>query len=170
MLGGRERRGSRKSQRLVGTRCQEHGDVSTRSPAQDLERARRFYAEKLGLDPTEEPPGGLRYECRRGAFSLFESTGAPRGNHTQMAWEVDDIDATVAELRSRGVIFEEYVLPGLTTVNGIAKVDGNYASAGGIGERAAWFRDSEGESPCNRPSDAPDPHLATRSLFSPARQ
>jgi hypothetical protein len=60
-----------------------------------------------------------------------------------MGWEVDDIEATVAELSARGVVFEEYDLPGLVTVNGIADIDGNYPSKGS-GERAAWFRDSEG--------------------------
>jgi len=58
--------------------------------------------------------------------------------------EVDDIETTVAHLRASGVVFEEYNLPGLKTVNGIARVDGNYPSRGGLGERAAWFRDSEG--------------------------
>lgn len=75
---------------------------------------------------------------------MFESAGASSGSHTQMGWEVDDIDAVVAELRGRGVVFEEYDLPGLTTVHGIAEVSGNYPSKGGLGERAAWFRDSEG--------------------------
>jgi catechol 2,3-dioxygenase-like lactoylglutathione lyase family enzyme len=119
-------------------------NVATRLPAQDLERARKFYAEKLGLEPTEERPGGLKYRCGNGYFALFESAGAPSGEHTQMAWEVQDIDAVVTELRRRGVIFEECDLPGLETINGIAEVSGNYPSSGGIGERAAWFRDSEG--------------------------
>ncbi len=61
-----------------------------------------------------------------------------------MAFEVDDIDAVVAELRGRGVVFEDVDVPGLRTVDGVAEVEGNYPSAGGIGERAAWFRDSEG--------------------------
>jgi hypothetical protein len=61
-----------------------------------------------------------------------------------MAWEVDDLHATVTELRRRGVVFEEYDLPGLKTVGGIADVRGNYPSKGGKGEKAAWFRDSEG--------------------------
>jgi catechol 2,3-dioxygenase-like lactoylglutathione lyase family enzyme len=120
------------------------GGVAARVPAQDLERARAFYAEKLGLEPSEERPGGLLYRCARGEFALFESAGAPSGSHTQMAWEVDDIEATVAELRRRGVVFEDYDVPGLTTVDGIAAVAGNYPSKGGLGERAAWFRDSEG--------------------------
>jgi catechol 2,3-dioxygenase-like lactoylglutathione lyase family enzyme len=120
------------------------GEAATRLPAEDLERARAFYAEKLGLEPVEERPGGLRYECGGGRFSLFESTGVASGDHTQMAWEVDDIEAVVAQLRSRGVVFEEVDVPGLRTVDGIADVEGNYPSAGGIGERAAWFRDSEG--------------------------
>jgi catechol 2,3-dioxygenase-like lactoylglutathione lyase family enzyme len=122
----------------------ERGEVATRLPAQDLERARRFYAEKLGLEPVEERPGGLRYRCGSGEFALFESAGAASGDHTQMAWEVDDIEATVTALRDRGVEFEEFDLPGLRTVGGIAKVEGNYPSKGGLGERAAWFHDSEG--------------------------
>jgi hypothetical protein len=70
--------------------------------------------------------------------------GRPSGEHTQMAWQVDDIDTVVAELRRRGVVFEQVDTPGLRTANGIAEVAGNYPSAGGGGERAAWFRDSEG--------------------------
>jgi tRNA-Thr(GGU) m(6)t(6)A37 methyltransferase TsaA len=120
------------------------GAVATRLPAQDLERARRFYAEKLGLEPVEERPGGLRYRGSSGEFALFQSAGAPSGEHTQMGWEVEDLEATVRELRERGVVFEEYDFPGLATSEGIAEVDGNYPSKGGVGERAAWFRDSEG--------------------------
>ena len=118
--------------------------IATRLPAQDLGRAESFYAEKLGLRPAERRPGGLRYQCGSGEFALFESTGAAAGNHTQMGWEVDDLEAVVAALRLRGVVFEEYDLPGLRTVNGIAQIEGNYPSKGGVGEKAAWFRDSEG--------------------------
>jgi catechol 2,3-dioxygenase-like lactoylglutathione lyase family enzyme len=117
--------------------------VATRLPAQDLDRARRFYADKLGLEPVEEREGGLRYECGGVAFALFASAGAPSGAHTQMGWEVDDIDVAMEELRGRGVVFEEYDVPGLTTVDGIAEIEGNYPSKG-VGERGAWFYDSEG--------------------------
>jgi catechol 2,3-dioxygenase-like lactoylglutathione lyase family enzyme len=118
--------------------------VATRLPALDLERARAFYAEKLGLEPVEERPGGLKYECGSGVFALFQTSGRPSGQHTQMAFEVDDLDAVMAFLRSHGVEFEEVDVPGLRTVAGIAEVEGNYPSSGGKGERAAWFRDSEG--------------------------
>ena len=118
--------------------------LAGRIPVADLKRAEAFYAEKLGLEPLERRPGGLRYRCAEGEFALFESAGAASGDHTQMGWEVDDIEATVAELKARGVVFEEYDLPGLETVDGIAEVAGNYPSKGGRGERAAWFRDSEG--------------------------
>jgi len=119
------------------------GRIATRLPAQDLQRARTFYSEKLGLDPVEVREGGLRYECGGGEFALFESAGAASGDHTQMGWEVDDIEATVRDLRARGVVFEDYDVPGLSTVDGIAEIAGNYPSKG-IGERGAWFRDSEG--------------------------
>jgi catechol 2,3-dioxygenase-like lactoylglutathione lyase family enzyme len=118
--------------------------VATRLPTQDLDRARRFYAEKLGLEPADERPGGLLYRCAGGEFSLFGSAGAAPGTFTQMAFEVDDLEATVAALKERGVVFEEVDLPGLRTVNGIADIAGNYPIKGAAGERAAWFRDSEG--------------------------
>ncbi|KAI3595369.1 hypothetical protein D8I24_7990 [Cupriavidus necator H850] len=122
----------------------QNSDVAARIPAQDLARARSFYSSKLGLEPVEERPGGLRYKCGNSYFVLFESAGSASGSHTQMAWEVDDIQATVSELRHLGVVFEKYDLPGLKTINGIAEVQGNYPSTGGIGEKGAWFRDSEG--------------------------
>ena len=60
-----------------------------------------------------------------------------------MAFEVDDLESVVAELRRRGVVFEEVDVRGLRTVDGIADIEGNYPSKG-VGERGAWFRDSEG--------------------------
>jgi catechol 2,3-dioxygenase-like lactoylglutathione lyase family enzyme len=108
--------------------------IAARLPTQDLERARRFYAEKLGLEPAEEREGGLLYRFANGEFALFASQGSSPGTFTQMGFEVDDIDAVVADLRSRGLEFE---------YEEIADVEGNYPSKGGKGERAVWFRDSE---------------------------
>jgi catechol 2,3-dioxygenase-like lactoylglutathione lyase family enzyme len=121
----------------------EQSSVATRLPAQDLGRARAFYADKLGLEPFEKRPGGLLYRCGTGFFALFESAGTASGTHTQMGWEVTHIFATVAALRSRGVVFEEYDLPGLKTRDGVARIQGNYPSKG-TGEYGAWFRDTEG--------------------------
>ena len=121
----------------------ENAEVSTRLPAQDLERARAFYAQKLGLEPVEEREGGLRYRCGNCYFAVFQSAGRASGDHTQIAFEVDDLESIVAELRRRGVVFEEVDVPGLRTVGGIADIEGNYPSKG-VGERGAWFRDSEG--------------------------
>lgn len=104
-------------------------------PAQDLERAKAFYADKLGLKPEEERSDGLRYRCGGGEFLLFQSTGKSSGDHTQLGWDVEDLDAAVAMLRGNGVVFEEYDLPGFKTVNGIAELDDG---------RGAWFKDSEG--------------------------
>ncbi|KQW07252.1 VOC family protein [Streptomyces sp. Root369] len=120
------------------------GRVATRLPAQDLDRARRFYAEQLGLEPVDERPGGLLYRCWGTDFALFRSAGASPGTFTQMGWEVDDIETVVSQLQQRGVVFEEVDLPGFRTKNGIADIDGNYPSKNARGERAAWFRDSEG--------------------------
>jgi hypothetical protein len=97
---------------------------------------------KLGLTPAEERGGGLLYRPANGAFCLFASQGASDGTFTQLALNVDYIDAVVAELRSRGVQFEQLDFPGLKTVSDIVDVDGNYPSKGSR-ERAALFRDSE---------------------------
>jgi catechol 2,3-dioxygenase-like lactoylglutathione lyase family enzyme len=122
----------------------ENAHIAARLPAKDLDRARRFYSEKLGLEPVDERPGGLLYRGASGEFAIFLSAGESPGTFTQMGWEVDDIEAAVAELRARGVEFEEVDVPGLETVDGIAEVEGNYPSKNSSGERAAWFRDSEG--------------------------
>jgi catechol 2,3-dioxygenase-like lactoylglutathione lyase family enzyme len=113
----------------------DRGDVYATIPAQNLERAKSYYADKLGLKPEEERPEGLRYRAGSGGFLLFESAGQPSGSHTQLGWDVDDVEAAVAQLRGNGVVFEEYDMPGLKTVNGIAEI---------AGEKAAWFKDSEG--------------------------
>lgn len=117
--------------------------IAARLPAGNLERASRWYAEKLGLEPVEERPGGLRYVVGGAEFAIYQSAGRADGSFTQLAFTVEDIDAEVATLRARGVVFEDYDLPGLETIDGIAEIDGNYPSKG-TGERAAWFRDCEG--------------------------
>jgi catechol 2,3-dioxygenase-like lactoylglutathione lyase family enzyme len=122
----------------------ENAHIAARLPAKDLDRARRFYSEKLGLEPVDERPGGLLYRGATGEFAIFLSAGESPGTFTQLGWEVEDIDAVVAELRARGVEFEDVDVPGLRTVDGIAEVEGNYPSKNSSGERAAWFRDSEG--------------------------
>jgi catechol 2,3-dioxygenase-like lactoylglutathione lyase family enzyme len=111
-----------------------------RLPAQDLDRARTFYAERLGLEPVELRDGGMRYECGGTSFVVFASSGRASGTHTQMGFYVEDIDAAVAELRRRGVGFLDVE----GAANGIIDVAGNYPSTGASGERAAWFYDSEG--------------------------
>ncbi|WP_410571453.1 VOC family protein [Amycolatopsis sp. cmx-4-61] len=113
--------------------------IEARIPTQDLARARRWYAEKLGLEAVEEREGGLRYEGASGVFCLYASSGVSDGSFTQAGFYVDDLESTVAVLRSRGVVFEEY--EGMR--GGIMEIRGNYPSKGS-GERAAWFRDSEG--------------------------
>jgi hypothetical protein len=129
--------------RMTGATTLAQSDVATRLQAQDLDRARRWNSEKLGLDPVEERPGGLRYQCGETYFVVFQSTGKASGQATQMGWEVDDIENSVADLKSRGIEFEEVDLPGMKTVKSIADIDGNYPSKGRA-ERGAWFRDSEG--------------------------
>ena len=115
----------------------------TKLPVQDLDRARRFYRDQLGLEPVEERDGGLRYLCAGTEFHLFLSSGAASGESTQIGFEVADIDRVVADLRSRGVTFEPFDIAGFDVENDIVAVPDNYPSKGN-GERGAFFRDSEG--------------------------
>ena len=105
-------------------------------PAQDVARARRFYEDKLGFRPREEVAGGVVYEFGKGtAAFLYPTPNAGSSRASQAYWQVADIEREVAELKKRGVKFEDYDMPGMKTENGIFT---------GGGARAAWFRDSEG--------------------------
>jgi catechol 2,3-dioxygenase-like lactoylglutathione lyase family enzyme len=118
--------------------------LAVRLPAQDLERARTFYSERLGLDPVDERPGALLYRCADQEFAVFESAGKASGDHTQLGFTVPDLDSTVAELRERGLEFEDFDLGDLPVTDGIVAIPGYYPSKAATGERAIWFRDSEG--------------------------
>jgi catechol 2,3-dioxygenase-like lactoylglutathione lyase family enzyme len=104
-------------------------------PATDMERARRFYTEQLGLTAESEAPEGVFYRSGDTRFLVFPSGGTASGAHTQLSWTVDDIETEVAALKARGVNFEEYDLPELSTINGVALM-------GPV--KMAWMKDSEG--------------------------
>jgi catechol 2,3-dioxygenase-like lactoylglutathione lyase family enzyme len=105
-------------------------------PCSDLDRARSFYADKLGLTPAQERPDRLFYQGGNGTgFLLFESSGVASGGHDQMRFSVADIGAEVRGLKQRGVRFEDYGFPGFDRATSIGRV-GDHS--------AAWFRDSEG--------------------------
>jgi catechol 2,3-dioxygenase-like lactoylglutathione lyase family enzyme len=109
--------------------------VHTALPVADLSRAKSFFREKLGLVPDSETESTAFYQAREGQVALFVSSGHPSGQHTQIGWIVDDIEATVASLRASGVLFDDYDYPDFKTVDGIATFGPN---------RFAWFRDTEG--------------------------
>src|SRR2546423_5353479 len=115
----------------------------TKLPAQDLDRARRFYHDKLGLEPVEEREGGLRFICAGTEFHLFSSSGAASGESTQMGFEVTDLEAVIEDLRRRGVTFEAVDVPGFERQGEMVVVPNNYPSKGS-GELGAFFYDSEG--------------------------
>ena len=105
-------------------------------PAQDVSRARRFYEEKLGFKAGEEIAGGVVYEFGKGtACFLYPTPNAGTSRASQAFWQVDDIEREVAELKKRGVKFEDYDMPDMKTKDGIFI---------GGGAKAAWFKDSEG--------------------------
>jgi predicted enzyme related to lactoylglutathione lyase len=101
--------------------------------AQDLDAARRFYHDQVGLQILVEREGAIEFRCGGGTqLAVSKSTTGTADSQTQVAWEVEDLQAELDELRSRGVRIEEYDLPGLKTKNGIAEV--------GFG-RMAWIID-----------------------------
>jgi catechol 2,3-dioxygenase-like lactoylglutathione lyase family enzyme len=104
----------------------------------NLDVAKEFYGGKLGLTASDERPGaGVRYEtAARTWFLVYVSGFAGTAKSTYMRFEVEDIEVTVAELRARGVVFEEYDLPGIKTIDGIADHES--------GARGAWFKDPDG--------------------------
>ena len=105
-------------------------------PAKDVNRARKFYEDKLGLKPREEIAGGVAYEFgEHTACFLYPTPNAGTSKASQAFWQVDDIEREVAELKKRGVKFEEYDMPDMKPQNSIYT---------GGGAKAAWFKDSEG--------------------------
>ena len=116
--------------------------VEANIPASDLDRARDFYAGKLGLTPSQEFDGqALAYRTAGGtAFNVYRTEYAGQAGHTIAQWHVSDLESEVRDLKAKGVTFEVYDMPGV-------EWDGEIASIPGMG-RAAWFKDSEGNIMC----------------------
>ena len=105
-------------------------------PAANIERARKFYSEKLGLRPESvEADGSLRYECGGTGFLVYQSQYAGTAKNTAVGFRTDNLEKDMQEMRTKGVVFEEYDMPGLKTVHGVATI-GDF--------KGAWFKDSEG--------------------------
>jgi predicted enzyme related to lactoylglutathione lyase len=105
-------------------------------PARDVTRARQFYEGTLGLTPKEEVEGGVVYAFPGGtAAYLYPTPHAGTSQASQAFWQVDDIEREVAELKARGVGFEDYDVPGERSPSGVL-------TAGGA--KVAWFKDPDG--------------------------
>jgi len=105
-------------------------------PARDLARARQFYETKLGLKPAQEINGGVVYEFAQGtACFLYVTPNAGTSKASQAFWSVADVDREIEALKAKGVVFEDYDMPGEKSASGAI-------TAGGA--KAAWFKDSEG--------------------------
>src|SRR5438093_4119909 len=103
----------------------EQYDIAATLPAADIDRAKAWYQEKLGFSPKETlPDGSAYYRSGSSEFFLYPTQFAGTAQNTVAAWTVDDLEKVMEELRGRGVAFEEYDVPGLKTVNGIAEIEG----------------------------------------------
>lgn len=107
----------------------------TTIPASDLARARRFYEETLGFEADRVTPAGVVYRAKDSWLLLYPSSSAGTNKATACGFQVPDLPAMVAELKGRGIRFEEYEFPDFKTVNGIVRTP--------VGS-SAWFKDSEG--------------------------
>ena len=115
--------------------------VAMMLPVTDVDRARTFYTDSLGLDFTgTNDEGSAMYALEGGAtLMLLPRPGSTPSESTAMSFEVDDVAAEITELESHGVVFEDYDLPELTTVDHIAVMGS---------EKAAWFKDPDGHVLC----------------------
>ena len=104
-------------------------------PVSNVSRARTFYEDTIGLRPKREYAGGVIYECGGAEVFMYPTPNAGTSKASQAFWQVEDVEKEVAELKARGVKFEEYDMPGVTMKNSIA-------TAGGA--KTAWFKDTEG--------------------------
>ncbi len=110
--------------------------VSAGLPAADIERAKAFYEGTLGLPVVQDLEGALMFACGNGTmFFVYPSEFAGTNKATAAGFQVDDIQAVMEELRGKGVTFEEYDMPGLKTVDGVATLGPS---------KSAWFKDTEG--------------------------
>ena len=106
-------------------------------PAKDAEKLKSFYEEKLGFSIKERSPdGGFEFESGGTKFLVFPSSGKASGDHTQIAWEVDDLDSVLDELTARGVECEKYDMEGFKSDDrGVVQVED---------WRGVWVKDPEG--------------------------
>jgi len=110
--------------------------ISARAAAVDLDRARQWFQDKLDLTPDQSDPGGHWYRFGGETWLyLYGTPSAGTARNTIAGWAVKDIEAVMADLRDRGVTFEDYDFGEMKTVNGLI----DFGSA-----KAAWFKDSEG--------------------------
>ena len=116
------------------------GQVTCMLPVKDLPRARRFYEESLGLAAgAAKPDGKFVYRCGGTEIALFPKPDGTKAEHTATSFRVDDIAATIRDLKSRGVVFADYDLPGFKTEEHVCVLGA---------EKAAWFQDPEGNILC----------------------
>ena len=110
--------------------------IHATAAAGDLERARAWYSERLGLTPEREDPGGVWYRFAGDTWLyLYATPSAGTAQNTIAGWTVSGIETVMAELRARGVTFDDYDFGESKTLDGLA----DFGMA-----KAAWFKDSEG--------------------------
>lgn len=110
--------------------------VDTQIVVTDIERAKDFYENKLGLISGNFPiEGVVMYSCGEGtSFFIYQRDAAPRTNNTVMSFHVENIEELVASLKQKGVVFQDYDSEDFKTVDSIAMM-------GPV--KAAWFRDPD---------------------------
>lgn len=109
--------------------------IYTTIAVRDIAQAMEFYEGTLGLRQIDENPGGVTYQSGTGKLFVYQAPSAGTSQATCAAWEVDDIEATVDDLKAAGIMFEHYEIPG-------AVAEGDVMVMGS--KKAAWFKDPSG--------------------------
>ncbi|HEX5744450.1 MAG TPA: VOC family protein [Candidatus Saccharimonadales bacterium] len=113
-----------------------NNDVCACLAVKDMDAATKFYKETLGLEVADESPGGTFFKSGSGGVFVYPSQFAGSNKATAAAWQVDDVEAAVEELKGKGVAFEQYDdMPEVER-------DGDIHKMGDL--KAAWFRDPDG--------------------------
>ena len=105
------------------------------APTTDVARTTAFYQDKLGLKVMHSDDDGIAFEAGKGTSIYLYKRAPSKADHTIASFMVDNMEKEVADLKAKGVRFEEYDMPGMKTVNGIATWGK---------DKAAWFKDPDG--------------------------
>jgi catechol 2,3-dioxygenase-like lactoylglutathione lyase family enzyme len=111
-------------------------DATPMIAVKDLDRARQFYEEKLGLKEVDDFGEGFMLKSGDTKLSVYRSDFAGTNKATALTFDVEDIEEEVQALKEKGIFFEKYDLEGLSPRGDFYEGEGGF--------KTAWFKDPDG--------------------------